>query len=113
MNRRDYLKLAAAGSLAVVTVQLMRKFSFSLPGEVSAGDFIAGPGGRLFKGTADGRILASADGGLAWNCSVNLGKQSRIMDLSATGGNLIADIGFPGGTFQLASADGIVWRTAG
>jgi len=113
MNRLNFLKLAAVGSLSVITAQLIRKFSLRIPGDVLPGDFVSGPDGNLFQGTADGRILASTDGGLAWNCSANFGGQCQVRDLSVTGGRLLAKIGFPGGAFELASADGIVWHTIG
>ena len=113
MNRRDFLKLAAVGSLAVLTAQFGRKFSSVFPGVVSSGDFAASLGGKLFKGTADGRILASTDDGLSWRCCADFGGNARVRDLYASGGRLFAEIGIPGGTFELASADGIRWRTIG
>jgi hypothetical protein len=113
MNRRDFLKWAATGSLAVLAAQFTRKLSFVFPGVDLPGDFAARLGGKLFRGTSDGRVLASTDGGRAWHCSAYFGGQSRVQDLYVSGGRLFAEIGIPGGTFELASADGIVWRTIG
>jgi hypothetical protein len=113
MNRLNFLKLAAVSSLAVIASQWNRKLPFPIPGDIFPGDFICGPGGKLFHGTADGRILASADGGRTWRRNTNFGEDCRVRGLSIAGGNLLADIGITGGTFQLASADGVVWRTVG
>jgi len=113
MNRLNFLKLAAVGSLTVFTAPLFRKFSFPIPGAALPGDFVSGPGGKLYQGTSDGRILASADGGLAWQCSVNFGENFQVRNLSGTGGGLFAEIGFPGGIFALTSANGIAWQTVG
>ena len=113
MNRRDFLKLAGVGSLAVIANQFIRKFSFVFPEDVFPGDFMVSLGGKLFKGTADGRVLASADGGLSWHSSANFGGQSQVKNLSVSGGRLFAEIGIPGGTFELVSVNGTVWRTLG
>jgi len=113
MNRRNFTKLAAVGSVAVLTTLLVRKISFLIPGDIPAGDFISGPDMNLYKGTDDGRILASADGGLTWDCRIKLGPNMQVRRLAKAGGGLSAGIGFSGGDFELASEDGIVWRTTG
>ena len=113
MNRRDFLKLAALGSLAVLTAQFTRKFSSFFPGDGSSGDFAVRLGGKLFKGTVDGCILASLDSGRSWRRSANFGREARVKALAVSGGRLFARIGIPGGMFDLVSADGIVWRTVG
>jgi hypothetical protein len=113
MNRRDFLKLATVGSAAVVTTRFIRRFSFISPGVFMPGDLAVRLGGKLFKGTADGRILVSKDGGQAWHCAANFGEACQVRDIYAAGGRLYARIGCPGGVFGLVSVDGAVWRTAG
>jgi photosystem II stability/assembly factor-like uncharacterized protein len=76
-----------------------------------SGDFVSGPGGRLFRGTRDGRILTSPDGGRSWRRSANFGEECRVQELAAAGGSLAVRIGYRGFTFRLVSADGVAWRT--
>jgi len=113
MHRRDFLKLAAASSLAVLTMQFARKFPSFFPGDHPGGDFAVQAGGKLFRGTSDGRLLVSTDGGLSWRCKANFGENAWVRDLAASGDWLFAEIEIPGGAFALASADGVVWRTFG
>jgi hypothetical protein len=113
MNRRNFTKLAALGSLAVITTPVARKLSFLIPGDIPAGGFVSGPGGNIVKKTGDGRIMVSADGGLTWDCGIKLGPNMQVRRLAAAGGGLSAGIGFPGGDFDLVSEDGIIWRTIG
>ncbi len=111
MNRRDFLKLAAVNFLAAVVPQWIHRFSLTVPGLASARDFSARLGGKLYKGTADGRILASDDGGFFWHCSANFGSCYQVKGLYAAGDRLYAWIGFPKGAFALVSVDGTLWRT--
>jgi hypothetical protein len=112
MNRRDFLKLAATGSLAVFTAQFARKFPSVIPGDILPGDFVARMGRKLFTG-ANGRVLASIDNGLSWYSSANFGGQHQVNNLHVSEDKLFVEIGIPGGTFELVSADGVVWRTIG
>jgi len=113
MNRRDFLKLSSMGSLAVITAQFTRKFPSVLSADVLPGVFAPRLGKQLFKGSSDGRILVSTDGGQTWRCCTNFGRQCQVKYVYTVGSRLFAMIGIPAGTFELVSADGIVWRTTG
>jgi hypothetical protein len=110
MNRLGFLKLAAASSLAVIVSHWKKRIPLSIPGDGLSGDFVSGPGGRLFRGTRDGRILASRDGA-AWSRTADFGEECRVQELVAAGGSLAVRIGYHGFTFRLVSADGVAWRT--
>jgi hypothetical protein len=111
MNRRDFLKLAAAGSLAVIMTQFIHEFYSISFSDASPGDIVPKLGRKLFQGTSDGRILTSADGGLSWRCCANFGGQNQVKDLYASGGKLFAEIYLQGNSFELTSTDGRFWYT--
>ena len=112
MNRRDFLKASAVAALAAIGLRFTRYFSTPL----SAGSAMPAAvrlGGKLFMGTAAGRILVSTDDGLTWQHSADFGEQCRVGGLYEDDGLLLAVIGFGGHEFALASVNGIVWRTIG
>jgi hypothetical protein len=111
MNRRDFLKVAGAGSLAVVAFSNYRQVASPATVAVRTRNVTARLGGKLFKGTLDGRILASEDGGGSWASCAKFGGQHRIDSLTVRGSQLRAEIGIPGATFQLTSGNGRVWHT--
>ncbi|MBN2387242.1 MAG: hypothetical protein JXB85_09495 [Anaerolineales bacterium] len=112
MNRRAFLKLAAIGSLAILTARFTRTFSSLSPGAPSPGDSAVRLGKKVFKGV-DSLVLVSADEGLTWRRSANFGGEARVKDLSVSGGRMFARTVIPGGRFDLVSVDGVVWRTVG
>lgn len=112
MDRRNFLKLTAAGSLAVLVGQLTSRYFSVFSAPFWTETDVVEWGGKLFKGTMDGRILSSTDGGATWSSSANFGEQCRVEYLSAVDGRLFALLGVSGGRFTLASVDGSVWLTS-
>lgn len=111
MNRRDFLKAAGMGSLALVAFSLIQPLSLNSPGDALPGDSIVNWDGKLFKGMRNGQILASEDGGGTWHACANFGEQHGVKNLSVRNNQLWAEISLPGASFKLASRNGRVWRT--
>jgi len=109
MNRRGFLKVSTTAVLALLASRLSSKSLLSTSG--SQTPTIAELGGKLYKGTDDGRILVSADGGLFWHCVADWGAELQIEGLSNTGNKLVARIGTANGEFELFSTNGVAWRT--
>jgi hypothetical protein len=112
MNRREFLIRAAQ-------VPLIGLLAALLPGEVAAAGqnrtlasrTWATAFGRLFKGTSDGEILESLDGGMSWQRAVNFGEGYAVNVLSQEADLLYARVDFASGSFHLKSADGRTWYT--
>lgn len=68
--------------------------------------------GKTFKGTADGKILLSADGGQTWQVCLNLAPGCAVKGVTQRGGVSYAEIAIQGYRFTLKSSDGKLWRTA-
>lgn len=98
MTRKDFLRLlglSAAGLCVSGKLLAADPVAAAPPGEaVSAA-------GQLFRGTADGRILQSLDGGKTWTVHVNLGKANAVKRIYVENGLTRAEIISPGGTFVL------------
>jgi hypothetical protein len=69
--------------------------------------------GRLLRGTPQGRILESLDGGLSWQPIANFGPHCAILQVSEDRDALRATLGVLGHTFDLRSRDGRTWLTVG
>jgi hypothetical protein len=107
MNRRDFLKLGGLFSTALlVQFNPLGKIA-SLPSEARAG-------GRLYRGTQDGRIFVSENAGKSWQLHTNFGLEFSVLGMTAdVRDNIHALLEFSGHGFQLAlSPNGKVWRTA-
>lgn len=107
MNRRDFLKVGGLLSAAF----LLQSSSF---GKMAPLIIEAQAGGKLFRGSDDGKILISHDSGGTWQLHTNFGPMIDILDLTVNlQGQLFAQLGFKGHRFELALAqDGMnTWRT--
>jgi len=108
MNRRHFLIGIAKVTLSGIAVA-------ALPGSmmvaVRAADPEATALGKLFKGTRDGRVFESLDGGQTWQPRANFGKHCAILALAEHQGQLWAQVGLQGHSFYLTSSDARTWRT--
>lgn len=68
--------------------------------------------GRQYRGTRDGLVFESADGGRTWQQVANFGSHCAVQALSDRQGKLQARIGVGAYDFGLTSADGRKWYTA-
>lgn len=107
MFRRDFLKLSSLFSAAL------------LVSTVPAGAVLARPveaqlGGSRYRGTADGSIFVSADGGKTWSLHTRFGSHLSVarlyVDLRQ---QLVAVLNCEGYGFRIALGPGSrTWRTA-
>lgn len=99
MHRRDFLTTAAKMS-SVVAIMTM----FPRVGQAHART-------HQFKGTSQGQILESPDGGRNWQMNLNLGPECRVLSVIQTHDQVIATIAFHGHRFRLYRVDSQKWRT--
>ena len=116
LNRRSFLKAsgAAAGALAVGALPkfypLQAIKPIHPPEPIGAGVQVE-LGKRVLRGTRDGRVLESLDGGRTWRVITKLGERCAILALQVQAELVYAEIGLQGYRFTLTSADGRIWRT--
>ena len=108
MNRRSFLIGIAKVTLSGIAVA-------ALPGSLMAAVRLADPEaialGKLFKGTRNGRVLESLDGGQTWQPRANFGKHCAVLALVERQGQLWAQIGLQGYSFFLTTSDARTWYT--
>jgi hypothetical protein len=97
------LAAAAAGGAALLALPTLADL---VTDEVAWGRW-------LFKGTPDGRILKSADGGQQWQTAANFGPDFQVRRLTPNRQRLQAELRFQQHTVTLASPDGLTWYTEG
>lgn len=116
MTRRDLLKMmglgAGAGLVDTVRAPLRRVGRTASWLEAVSADPQAEFEGMLYRGSVDGCIYASSDGGASWGLFVRLHDQCAITDLKASKCCLTATLEFEGYPFSLTSTDGKVWMSA-
>jgi hypothetical protein len=111
MNRRDFLKETAGLSLAGLATLVWPVSQLSaLTGQASM-TVQAQAKGRLLRGTRDGLILESVDGGQTWQKVANFGKHCSIMAIRVYQGQIYTEVAVLGYPFTLQSADARLWRT--
>ncbi len=99
MNRRNFLTGIAAVSLAgLITIVLPTKAQ-------------AQTNGKIFRGTAEGQIFESLDGGQTWQQTANFGQNYPVLNLFEDDDVLYAQLGFQGYHFWLTSQEARIWRT--
>ncbi len=121
MNRRQFLRGVAFASLAAAGSGVA-----AWPARSEAADQPAAAGspgvrdlpapaqaspGRLLRGTPDGKVVESTDGGGSWRTIANFGSHCAVTRLSRRRDELVATVALQGHTFDLRSADGRLWRT--
>jgi uncharacterized protein (DUF1501 family) len=107
MNRRDLLKAATAAGLSLVALSLAPHGALTSSRVVEAAAL-----GRILRGTTDGRVLESLDGGASWQLVANFGASCAITRIAERGGRAHARIAVAGHEFDLHSTDARMWRTA-
>ena len=114
MTRRDLLKMmgvsAGAGMVNAVQAPLRSVGQAASWLEVVSADPQAEFDGRLFRGSVDGCIYVSTDGGKAWDLLTCLHKDCAVTSLRADKSGLSATLEFQGYPFNLTSSDGKVWK---
>ncbi|MBL8061493.1 MAG: hypothetical protein JNK32_00620 [Anaerolineales bacterium] len=108
MNRRDFLKVGGLLSAALL-------LQLSPLGQTAYLPVEAQTGGKLYRGTSDGRVLISSDAGKSWQLHSNFGSMIDILGLTVDlQGQLFAQLGFKGHHFELVLAQNgtNTWRTA-
>jgi hypothetical protein len=108
MNRREVLKAAIAAGFSLATLSLAPHGALSPTRIVEAAAL-----GRLLRGTHDGRVLQSLDGGASWQTVASFGPACQIVRLVESGGLAQMRIAVGSHTFDLHSRDARTWRTSG
>lgn len=107
MNRRDFLKLGSTVSaLLYLPVGTLARSVDSLT--------MVEMKGVTYRGTHDGKVYSSVDGGKSWNLLVDFGREIAILSLDLLpGSRLYARLGFAGRDFHLVyTLKDNAWRTA-
>lgn len=107
MNRREFLKVMGVTAGALTAASWSTAFT-APPAQVGAL-----PASKKFapqyRGTSDGQVFMSPDGGQTWQLLARLGEQCNIQQISVAKQNLVAQIIFYGIPIVLKSADGRTW----
>ena len=107
MNRREFLKLGGALSAMLVLPlgPLDKVFDSLATVKVK---------GTTYRGTLDGKVYHSTDGGQTWKVHTDFGSDFSVFSLTPSSRNrLDARLGFAGKSFALIlSPDENLWRTA-
>ncbi len=107
MNRRDFLKVSglASAALLVNVTPLLGRLA-DIPAYIESS-------GRLYRGTVDGKIYASADRGMTWALHADFGGQIAVLGFSApSGGQVAARLAFQSRRFDVKLAkNGRHWIT--
>lgn len=108
MNRRDFLKLGG-----VVSAMLIFPVGIAVGREIDSLATVE-LNGATYRGTSDGKVYHSADGGRTWSLLTDFGPGMTIFSLMEAPRNRIyARLGFAGHSFGLAySLHDHTWRTA-
>ena len=112
LNRRDFLKVMAQISTAGLTLATLAELPTRMSLDVSPAPVQAEALGRKFRGTSDGRVFESLDGGKTWQLIANFGKHCSILTLVERQGQIYAQIGVQGYRFLLRSPNARRWYTA-
>jgi uncharacterized protein (DUF1501 family) len=108
MNRRELLKAAAAAGVSLAALSVGPR-----GGLTAARDVEAAALGRVLRGTHDGRLLESLDGGASWQVVANFGAACAIVRIAERGGRATVTAAVGSHTFDLHSSDARTWRTRG
>ncbi len=106
-SRRAFLK---AAGLAAGAVLLAPSSALGAGNYFTA--YVEAPG-KLYRGTRDGLVFESVDGGHSWQQVANFGKHCAIAALREKQKQIQADVVVQGYHFFLTSADARVWYTMG
>lgn len=98
MNRREFLKVSSGLSVAFFLSSSSIQAIFNLPIEASYR-------GKTYRGTADGKVTVSEDGGKSWRLHTNLGPEYSIKKIMlGLDGRIYLKVGYQHRSFQLKLA---------
>ncbi len=112
LNRRDFLKVMAQISTTGLTLALLAGLPARMSLNVSPAPVQAEALGRKFRGTSDGRVFESLDGGRTWQLIANFGEHCSILTLFERQSQVYAQIGVQGYSFLVRSPNARLWYTA-
>jgi hypothetical protein len=103
INRRDFLKLSSmVSAVGVLSAGPIGNVA-NLPVEAAAS-------GKIYKGTRDGKVFVSPNGGKTWKLHSSFGKTLPVLDLFTRNKQLYAHLGYKHASFHLSLAkDGKTW----
>ncbi len=106
MNRREFIKLGGVSVLTLLSGLGGVDVLAQLPVEAAVQ-------GKVYRGTHDGKIYISENGGNNWRLHTNLGSDYAITHFSTGASNHVqAQVRYQKYTFQLAlSKDGRFWNS--
>src|SRR5512141_302262 len=111
LSRRDFLKgimqVSLTGLAAVTLPQILMGIKLDAPSANTQVDVL----GRKLRGTFDGLILESVDGGNTWQRIANFGNHCSVWTIHEHQGQIYARIGVKGYQFTLRSTDARKWHT--
>jgi hypothetical protein len=110
MNRRKFFRYLSRGALAGATLLAFPSIPASTMFNPSS-FFTVTALGKIFKGTHDGRLFESQDGGKSWLPLANFGSHCSIVSIVERQSALYAVIGVQQFTFNLKSNNGREWQT--
>jgi photosystem II stability/assembly factor-like uncharacterized protein len=105
LSRRTFLKVAGLTASALLLA----------PGSAQgAGNYFIVQTealGRQYRGTRDGLVFESVDGGRNWQQVANFGSHCVVQALHQRQDQLVAQVGVAGYAFALTSRDARTWHT--
>jgi hypothetical protein len=114
MNRRTFLKGAATSAVSGLALLMLPGLPVgpaSQASRVFASTALTQAGGRMLRGTRDGLLLESLDGGLTWKRIFNFGSHCPVLGICERQGDLYVEVGLQQYSFFLKSADARTWHT--
>jgi hypothetical protein len=100
MNRRDFLKIGALTAAGLFLPSIPLLAAGAKPAELTAG-------GLKLRGTQDGEIHLSRDGGQSWQLSSRLGKDFKVTQIFQDSAQRIrAEVVFSSQRFELVLDEG-------
>jgi hypothetical protein len=108
MNRRELLTLTARAAMVVAASAIAPAIAGRAAPVVQAET-----GGRLLRGTPDGRLLQSEDQGKTWQVIAKFGEHCAIRHIEAHHAAITLGLEVQGHHFTLHSTGSNKWYTAG
>jgi hypothetical protein len=107
MNRRDFLKLGAIFSAAILVQTSPLATVFAQSVEVQAGN-------KIYRGTGDGKIFVSQDERQTWQLHTNFGALFSVLSLQKNfAGQVQVKLGFGEHDVNLTlSENNVEWKTS-
>ncbi len=111
MDRRDFLKVMTQISTTGLAAAILANLPARAAPDASLAPIQTEALGRKFRGTSDGRIFESRDGGRTWQLIANFGKHCAILTLLEHQDQVYAQIGVQGYSFLVRSSNARLWYT--